>query len=73
MQMLTDYQIIMVGPIFSNKGTVDKFIGDAVEVIFGFPISQGNDFQNAFDCAILMNKNLASWNKDRSWKGLQDI
>lgn len=41
----------MIKPIFQNSGTVDKFIGDAVMATFGTPVSQGNDAQNAFNCA----------------------
>ena len=58
MQMLSEYQAIMVAAIFENKGTVDKFIGDAVMANFGTPKSHGNDAQNAFNCAVSMNQKL---------------
>ncbi len=73
MQMLSEYQAIMVAAIFENKGTVDKFIGDAVMANFGTPKSHGNDAQNAFNCAVSMNQKLKAWNQDREKKNLQQI
>ena len=73
LKLLSDYQSLMVEAIFECKGTVDKFIGDAVMANFGTPKSHGNDAQNAFDCAILMNKKLSEWNKTREDDGLPKI
>ena len=70
MEMLSEYQSIMVDAIFEHKGTVDKFIGDAVMANFGTPKSHGNDAQNAFDCAVSMNLKLNNWNKIRAKNGL---
>ena len=73
LKLLSDYQSLMVEAIFECKGTVDKFIGDAVMANFGTPKSHGNDAQNAFDCAILMNEKLSEWNKKRETDGLAKI
>ena len=73
LKLLTDYQTIMVNCIFEKKGSVDKFIGDAVMANFGTPRSQGNDAQNAFDCAIMMNEKLKEWNVNREKNGLQKV
>ena len=73
LQLLSEYQSIMVDCIFEFNGTVDKFIGDAVMANFGTPKSAGNDAQNAFDCALTMNKKLNDWNKLRNEQGLQQI
>ena len=56
MQLLSEYQTPMVDAIFANNGTVDKFIGDAVMANFGTPHTNGNDAQNAFDCALEMQE-----------------
>ena len=56
MQLLSEYQTLMVDAIFANNGTVDKFIGDAVMANFGTPHTNGNDAQNAFDCALEMQE-----------------
>ena len=37
---------------------------------FGTPRSQGNDAQNAFNCAIEMNMKLKNWNTAREKQGL---
>ncbi len=63
--LLSDYQTLMVEAIFEYNGTVDKFIGDAIMANFGTPKSYGNDAQNAFDCAVYMNKLLKNWNEQR--------
>jgi adenylate cyclase len=73
LDLLSEYQTLMVDAIFQHKGTVDKFIGDAVMANFGTPRSHGNDAQNAFDCGVLMNHKLAEWNKTRVEKGLSEI
>ena len=73
LELLSEYQTLMVDAIFQHKGTVDKFIGDAVMANFGTPKSHGNDAQNAFDCALLMNKKLSDWNIERDKKGLVKI
>ena len=73
LDLLSEYQTLMVDAIFQHKGTVDKFIGDAVMANFGTPRSHGNDAQNAFDCGVLMNHKLAAWNKTRAEKGLSEI
>ena len=73
LDLLSEYQTLMVDAIFQHKGTVDKFIGDAVMANFGTPRSHGNDAQNAFNCGVLMNHKLAEWNKVRVEEGLSEI
>ena len=71
--LLSEYQEKMVKPIFENMGTVDKFIGDAVMATFGTPVSQGNDAQNAFECARQMQIAMNQWAKERTEAGLPVI
>tara|TARA_B100001057_G_scaffold39797_1_gene35781 strand:- start:20 stop:1291 length:1272 start_codon:yes stop_codon:yes gene_type:complete len=72
-KLLSEYQEKMVKPIFENMGTVDKFIGDAVMATFGTPVSQGNDAQNAFECARQMQIAMNQWAKERANAGLPVI
>ena len=69
-EMLSEYQDRMIKPIFKNSGTVDKFIGDSVMATFGTPVSQGNDAQNAFNCAREMQIAMRQWVKEREDKKL---
>jgi adenylate cyclase len=73
LDLLSEYQTLMVDAIFQHKGTVDKFIGDAVMANFGTPRSHGNDAQNAFDCGVMMNQKLGAWNEERQAAGLPVI
>ena len=66
LELLSEYQDRMIKPIFKNLGTVDKFIGDAVMATFGTPTSQGNDAQNAFNCAREMQISMREWEKERT-------
>ncbi|HUT55550.1 MAG TPA: adenylate/guanylate cyclase domain-containing protein [bacterium] len=52
--LINEYFDAMTEVVFKYKGTVDKFIGDAVMGIFGAPISYGNDAELALFSAIEM-------------------
>ncbi len=53
----------IVDLIFSNKGSVNKFIGDAILATFGCPQSYGNDAENAVRCAINLISALSLFNQ----------
>ncbi len=46
-EMLNEHMTALTGVIYRHKGVVDKFIGDAIMVLFGAPKSYGNDALNA--------------------------
>ena len=72
LNLLSEYQTLMVDCIFSNGGTVDKFIGDSVMATFGTPISRGNDAQNALSCVKQMQQAMQAWhNKSKNTGGLR--
>ncbi len=71
--LLSEYQKRMIKAVFENKGTVDKFIGDAVMATFGTPRSRGNDAQNALNCAREMQVSLRQWNKERQGQNIKEI
>jgi adenylate cyclase len=58
---LNIYLEAMVAAITTHRGTIDKFIGDAVMAEFGSPVSQGEttDALNAIAAALAMRKALA--------------
>lgn len=60
-QLLNDYFDSMSSIVFKYKGTVDKFIGDAIMAIFGAPISYGNDAELAVFAAMEMLSELENF------------
>lgn len=67
--MLNEHFNVLTTVAFKHKGTVDKFIGDAVMVIFGAPIKQKNHALRAVQCAIEMQKKVKELNKRLAKKG----
>lgn len=59
--LLNRYFSEMSGIIFRYKGTVDKFIGDAIMATFGAPISYGNDAELAVFAATYMMKEMETF------------
>jgi adenylate cyclase len=59
-QLLNEYFETMVEVVFRNKGTLDKFIGDGMMVIFGAPHDDEYQEQNALNAAIEMQSELRS-------------
>ncbi len=55
-QNLKEYLTAMVDIIIHNKGTLDKFIGDAVMALFGSPVDIGNDALVACKVALEMRR-----------------
>ncbi|MBD2110858.1 MULTISPECIES: adenylate/guanylate cyclase domain-containing protein [Cyanophyceae] len=45
--------------VFQYQGTVDKFIGDAVMVVFGAPLAQENHALYAVQCAIAIQQKVS--------------
>jgi adenylate cyclase len=60
--LLNTYLDAMVKAILAHRGTLDKFIGDAVMAEFGSPTSQGaqTDALNAIRAGLAMRRSLAA-------------
>jgi adenylate cyclase len=52
--LLSDYLGRVSQIVFKHKGTIDKFIGDAVFAVFGAPVSHGDDAARAIQTGIEM-------------------
>jgi len=70
-ELLNDYLTTMSDVIFEHGGTIDKFIGDAVMVIFGAPKSMSPDEQRqrAVDCALAMQREMAGFQERSQVRG----
>jgi len=63
--MLNHYFERVVNIVFKYGGTVDKFIGDAIMVLFGAPIPMKKQEDAAVACALEIQSMMKSWNKER--------
>jgi len=54
LDLLNRYLARMIEIILQNQGTIDKFMGDAIMVLFGAPYSQRDDVKHALTCALEM-------------------
>ncbi|MBF0443113.1 MAG: response regulator, partial [Oligoflexales bacterium] len=72
--LLNDYLEKMTDIIFEFGGTVDKFMGDGIMVMFGAPEEKKPEVQvkDAVDCAIAMQEALkdfnVKWSKNRRFE-----
>jgi len=64
-EFLNQYIKRMVGCVNRTKGSVDKFIGDAIMAIWGAPLSSGDDPFNAVNASLMMREQLLEFNLDR--------
>jgi adenylate cyclase len=64
--LLNEYFSAMSEVIFANKGTLDKFIGDAIMAIYGAPLEQPDGAYQSVKTAIEMRQKLALLNE--KWK-----
>jgi adenylate cyclase len=59
--------------VFSNGGTLDKYIGDGLMATFGTPEPGPEDAANALNCARDMIAALKDWNRERASEGLEPV
>ncbi len=63
--MLNEYFEVMVDAVFKYKGTLDKYIGDALMVVFGSPLPLEDHGWCAVQTALEMRIRLARFNEIR--------
>lgn len=73
LQMLNEYFEVMVEIVFRHEGTVDKFVGDEIMVIWGAPVVHVDDPARAVRAALDMQSALADFNRAREAKGKRPI
>ncbi|MGD1901815.1 MAG: GAF domain-containing protein [Geitlerinemataceae cyanobacterium] len=71
--MLNDYFEEMVDAVFTYGGTLDKYIGDALMAVFGFPAPLEDHRWSSIQSAIAMRQRLAEFNAHREAQGKMPI
>jgi adenylate cyclase len=66
---LSEYRNRLAQPVFSEGGTVDKFIGDAIMAVFGSPIQREDDASRALRCAREILDAATRWSLERERAG----
>lgn len=73
LEMLNRYLVRMSGIIEKNHGTIDKFMGDSIMVLFGAPVSHPEDVKNALTCAVEMQVAMDDLNAYHKGLGLPEL
>jgi adenylate cyclase len=68
-EMLNEYLGVLVPVIFAHKGTVDKFMGDAILAVFGSPGADPVQHENAVRAAVEMQTAVTRVNQVRQLRG----
>jgi adenylate cyclase len=63
--MLNEYFETMVEAVFAHKGTLDKYIGDAIMAVFGSPLPIPDHGWMAVQTALEMRRRLVEFNTKR--------
>lgn len=72
--LINHYLGAMTAVIQSHGGTIDEFIGDAILVIFGAPLSQPDHAERAVRCALAMQLAMAPvnrWNRQHALPAIE--
>ncbi len=69
-QMLNDYFTEVMDVVFRNQGTLIKFIGDAVFVIWGAPLKIANHAERAVQTALAIDAEVRRFNESRRFPAL---
>ncbi|HEX9149460.1 MAG TPA: adenylate/guanylate cyclase domain-containing protein [Thermoanaerobaculia bacterium] len=69
-RLLNRFFTLASDAVFSQDGTIDKFVGDAVMAFFGAPIDQPDHAVRAAVAALKVREEVAEWNKERASDGM---
>jgi adenylate cyclase len=72
-QLLNPCLIKMSEIIFRHGGTIDKFMGDSIMVLFGAPVSGEDDVKRALACAVEMQMTMSTLNLAHKDQGMPEL
>src|SRR5262245_34199836 len=73
LEILNRYLVRMSEIAVAHGGTIDKFMGDAIMVLFGAPFEHDDDVKRAVTCAVDMQIELYEINKRLRAEGLPEL
>ncbi|MCB2146188.1 MAG: adenylate/guanylate cyclase domain-containing protein [Deltaproteobacteria bacterium] len=73
LRLLNEYYEVLVEVVFRHEGTVDKFIGDEMMVIWGAPVVHDDDPYRSVMAALEMKTALAEFNRKSHITGRPEI
>ncbi len=68
--VINSYLDAMLTIIFQHEGTLDRFMGDALVVMFSAPVPQADYRQRALDCALDMHAFASRFSREQQAQGL---
>ena len=68
-ESLNEYFEIMVETVFEYDGTIDKFMGDCLMVVFGAPLFQEDHYSRVVKCALKIKSAIENLSKSRVERG----
>lgn len=71
--LLNEYFGEMTEIIFKWEGTLDKFVGDEIMVLWGAPLDQSDHAERAVQCALEMSKKLDEMRRDWAKRGVEGL
>lgn len=66
LKLLNEYYDLLVDIVFRYEGTVDKFMGDGMMVLWGAPVTHDDDAHRAVRAAVEIQKSIDTFNGRRS-------
>jgi adenylate cyclase len=72
-KLMNEYFTIMTGQVFEHRGSLDKYIGDAVMAMFGAPLAEPRHAALACRSALGMMRTLRSFQHSLRSRGLPAI
>ena len=73
-QLMNEYLTPMTSIIHEHRGTIDKYMGDAIMAFWGAPIADGNHAKHALDASVAMLRELPALQEQfrkRGWPPLK--
>lgn len=68
--VINSYLDAMLSIVFRHEGTLDRFMGDALVVMFSAPVPQADYRQRALDCALDMHAFASRFSREQQAQGL---